>query len=399
MNKIKEKIVVLLLAGGIGKRLNRVTSKQMVSFKNVTILEKNLINLKKYLKNIQIKIVTNKKDFLKVTELSKKYNILKPVLGGKERQESVYIGLKTIKNLNPEYVLIHDSARPLVSSKVINELLKYSQKKILCVVPTLNISDSIRIISNNLIKEVVSKENKVLIQTPQLCNYKILVDSHKISKKFYEDESSLFLSRGMKVIAIEGDPFTLKITYEKDLKLLEPYLSCKDIKYITKIGNGFDIHRFDIKKNAEKNFIMLGGIKIHNIKSLISHSDGDVLLHAITDSILGIINKGDIGELFPPSNAKWKDAESSLFLKHAYDMLKKEKGEINNIDTVIICEKPKILNHYKKIQKNIGQILDIDPKIISIKGKTSESIGFIGRQEGIAAMAITSAQIPKKIND
>ena len=124
-----------------------------------------------------------------------------------------------------------------------------------------------------------------------------------------------------------------------------------------------------------------------------------MLLHAITDSILGIINKGDIGMLFPPSDKKWKNADSALFLKHASIMLKKEKGKINNIDTVIICEKPKILNYSQKIVENIGRILDINPKRISIKGKTSESIGFIGRQEGIAAMAITSAQIPEIVLD
>ena len=188
----------------------------------------------------------------------------------------------------------------------------------------------------------------------------------------------------------------LKLTYKEDLKLLEPYLLKKNIKYITKIGNGFDIHRFGIKKNTN-NFIILGGIKIKNEKKLIGHSDGDVLLHAITDSILGIINKGDIGELFPPTNKKWKDADSSLFLKHASMMLKKEKGKINNIDTVIICEKPKILDYSKKIQTNIAKILGINPKNISIKGKTSESVGFIGRNEGIAALAITSAQIPEII--
>ena len=265
--------------------------------------------------------------------------------------------------------------------------------------PTLNLTDSIRTVSKKLIKDVVNRQDKVLVQTPQLCNYKLLINAHKKSKKVYEDESSLFLSNGMKVIAIEGDPLTLKITYEKDLKLLEPHLCDSNVKYITKIGNGFDIHRFDIKKSTDKNFIHLGGIKINNINSLIGHSDADVLLHAITDSILGIINKGDIGKLFPPSEKKWKNADSTLFLKHASIMLKKEKGRINNIDTVIICEKPKILNYSQEIVENVGRILDINPKRISIKGKTSESMGFIGRQEGIAAMAITSAQIPEIVLD
>ncbi len=395
MKMITENLVIILLAGGIGNRFDKNISKQMTTYNNETILEKNVLNFKKHFKDIPIQIVSNKKDLSKVVEITTKFKILDPVLGGKERQESVYIGLKTIKNLNPEYVLIHDTARPLVSSKVLNKLLEYIQKEIICVVPTLNISDAIRTRSKNLVTKVVSRQNKVLIQTPQLCNYKVLVDAHKTSNEFHEDESSLFLSNGMKVIAIEGDPRTLKITYKKDLMLLEPHLSNKNINYITKIGNGFDIHRFDIKKNTDNNFITLGGIKIKNEKPLIGHSDGDVLLHAITDSILGIINKGDIGELFPPSNNKWKNANSSLFLKHASTMLRKQKGKINNIDTVIICEKPKILDYSKEIRINIAKILDIDPKNISIKGKTSESIGFIGRHEGIAAMAITSAQLPE----
>ena len=399
MRKVNDNLVIILLAGGVGKRLNKQTSKQMICYDNETILEKNIISFQKYLKDVPIQVVSNKTDLPKVSEINKKYNIFLPVLGGKERHESVYNALVAIKNFNPKYVLIHDVARPLISSEVIKRLLQYYDKDILCVVPTLTLTDSIRTVSKKLIKSVVNRQDKVLVQTPQLCNYKILFNTHKKSKKIYEDESSLFLSHGMKVIAIEGDPLTLKITYQKDLKLLEPHLCDSNVKYITKIGNGFDIHRFDIKKSTDKNFIHLGGIKINDINSLIGHSDADVLLHAITDSILGIINKGDIGKLFPPSDNKWNNADSSLFLKHASIMLKKEKGIINNIDTVIICEKPKILNYSQKIVENVGRILDINPKKISIIGKTSESIGFIGRQEGIAAMAITSAQIPEIILD
>ena len=163
--------------------------------------------------------------------------------------------------------------------------------------------------------------------------------------------------------------------------------------YITKIGNGFDIHRFDNSRISENNFILLGGIKIKNSKKLIGHSDADVLLHAITDSILGVINKGDIGSIFPPTNDKWKNADSSIFLKHASKLLQSEKGIINNIDATIVCEKPKIIDYSKKMKKNIAKILKINEQKISIKGKTSESIGFIGRKEWIAAMVSTAIQI------
>ena len=146
-------------------------------------------------------------------------------------------------------------------------------------------------------------------------------------------------------------------------------------------------------KHLKNNFVLLGGIKIKASKPLIGHSDADVLLHAITDSILGVINKGDIGSIFPPGDEKWKNADSSIFLKYASKLLHNEKGIVNNIDASIICEKPKILDYSKKMKKNIAEILNINEQKISIKGKTSESIGFIGRQEGIAAIVSTAIQI------
>ena len=193
---------------------------------------------------------------------------------------------------------------------------------------------------------------------------------------------------------------SLKITRKHDLNLLYPHLINNIYNYITKIGIGFDIHRTDLIKNKHTdNYITLGGVKITNSVPLVGHSDADVLLHAITDSLLGPINEGDIGMLFPPSDKKWKNQDSSYFLKETSLLLKKHKAKINNIDAVIICEQPKILNHSKEMIYNISNILEINPSKISIKGKTSESIGFIGRKEGIAAMVNSSIQVIENISD
>ena len=262
-----------------------------------------------------------------------------------------------------------------------------------CVVPVLPINDAIRAINNDKIESVLDKKNKVLVQTPQFCDYKVLLNAHKKATNLFEDESALLLSQSIEIKTIKGNPRTLKLTYIEDLNLLEPHLLKNQQNYITKVGNGFDIHRFDLSSTNQNNFIMLGGIKINNIRPLIGHSDADVLLHAITDSILGIVNLGDIGSFFPPTANEWKNADSSIFLEHASKLLKKLDGKINNIDATIICEKPKILDFSEKIRENIANILAVNSKIISVKGKTSESIGFIGRQEGIAAMAVTSAQV------
>ena len=387
------KLALILLAGGTGTRINRKISKQMIMFNNLTILELNIINFMKELKNVPIQIVTNDKDFLNVSEICNKYNLLSPVIGGDERHESTYNGIKSIKHINPKYVLIHDTARPIISSVVIKSLVAYSKKEVFCVAPVLKIRDSIRKISKNIIKKTIQKNDKFLVQTPQLCNYKILKKTLENTKINFEDETALFLHNSMEVISIDGDPHSLKLTYEKDLELLEPHLTIYSNNYITKIGNGFDIHRFDNSKISDNNFILLGGIKIKSSKQLIGHSDGDVLLHAITDSILGVINKGDIGSIFPPSDNKWKNADSSIFLKHASKLLQNELGIINNIDAIIVCEKPKIIDYSQEMKINIAKILNINEQKISIKGKTSESIGFIGREEGIAAMVSTAIQI------
>ncbi|MDC0093300.1 2-C-methyl-D-erythritol 2,4-cyclodiphosphate synthase [Alphaproteobacteria bacterium] len=390
--------VLILLAGGIGSRLSSKTSKQLIKIDDMTILERCICSFTNNLKNFQILIVSNNKDLSEIKDIANRYKLLNPIVGGDTRQKSVCNAIKSLKKISPEFVLIHDTARPIVTKKVLQDLIDNMHIKNTCVIPVLPIRDSIRSTFNNEILKTINREDKVLVQTPQLCNYNELMKAHQNISKNYEDESSLFMSKGFKILTVEGDPRSLKITYENDLKLLETYLT-KTSKYITMIGNGFDIHRFDIKKNKMENFLKLGGIKIPGFRKLIGHSDADVLLHAITDSILGVINQGDIGKLFPASDKKWKNSDSSIFLKHAYYLLKKIDAKINNIDAVIICEKPKILDYSHLMQDNIAQILNINPKRISIKGKTSESLGFIGRQEGIAAIVNTSIKMIDNILD
>ena len=393
MKNYKQDLVIILLAGGSGKRLSLEIDKQMIKINEITVLEKNIINFQKYLPNNNIQIVTNKKNLKKTNEIAKTYNIYKPIIGGEDRQSSVYNALNCLKETSPKYVLIHDSARPIISSEVIINLINFKGTNFNCVVPVLPINDAIRITNNNKIEKVLDKKNKVLVQTPQFCEYKVLLNAHKKAINSFEDESALLLSQSIEINTIKGNPKTLKLTYIEDLNLLEPHLLNSQQNNVTKVGSGFDVHRFDLNSTNENNFIMLGGVKINNSRSLIGHSDADVLLHAITDSILGIVNLGDIGSLFPPTDKKWENADSSIFLEHASKLLKEIDGKINNIDATIICEKPKILDFSKEIRENIANILGIHSKIISVKGKTSESVGFIGRQEGIAAMAVTSAQV------
>ena len=394
-------ITIILLAGGVGNRFKSKTNKQLIEINGKTLLEICIENFNKHLKNINIQIVINKSNLNFIKNIANKYKLLKPVLGGITRQQSVFKGLIALKNYNNKYVLIHDSARPLVTFEVLEQLLDFTKKQVNCVAPVIPINDAVRVIKDDKINKVLNKENQILVQTPQLCNFKELVSAHKITNIEYEDETSIFLSvGGANIHTIKGDPMSLKITRKHDLNLLYPHLINNIYNYITKIGIGFDIHRTDLIKNKHNdNYITLGGVKITNSAPLVGHSDADVLLHAITDSLLGPINEGDIGMLFPPSDKKWKNQDSSYFLKETSLLLKKHKAKINNIDAVIICEQPKILNHSKEMIYNISNILEINPSKISIKGKTSESIGFIGRKEGIAAMVNSSIQVIENISD
>ena len=394
-------ITIILLAGGVGNRFKSKTNKQLIEINGKTLLEICIENFNKHLKNINIQIVINKSNLNFIKNIANKYNLLKPVIGGMTRQQSVFKGLIALKNYNNEYVLIHDTARPIVTFEVLEQLLDFTKKQVNCVAPVIPINDAVRVIKDDKINKVLNKENQILVQTPQLCNFKELVSAHKITNIEYEDETSIFLSvGGANIHTIKGDPMSLKITRKHDLNLLYPHLINNIYNYITKIGIGFDIHRTDLIKNKHNdNYITLGGVKITNSAPLVGHSDADVLLHAITDSLLGPINEGDIGMLFPPSDKKWKNQDSSYFLKETSLLLKKHKAKINNIDAVIICEQPKILNHSKEMIYNISNILEINPSKISIKGKTSESIGFIGRKEGIAAMVNSSIQVIENISD
>ena len=394
-------ITIILLAGGVGNRFKSKTNKQLIEINGKTLLEICIENFNKHLKNINIQIVINKSNLNFIKNIANKYKLLKPVLGGITRQQSVFKGLISLKNYNNEYVLVHDTARPIVTFEVLERLLDFTKKQVNCVAPVIPINDAVRVIKDDKINKVLNKENQILVQTPQLCNFKELVSAHKITNIEYEDETSIFLSvGGANIHTIKGDPMSLKITRKHDLNLLYPHLINNIYNYITKIGIGFDIHRTDLIKNKHAdNYITLGGVKITNSAPLVGHSDADVLLHAITDSLLGPINEGDIGMLFPPSDKKWKNQDSSYFLKETSLLLKKHKAKINNIDAVIICEQPKILNHSKEMIYNISNILEINPSKISIKGKTSESIGFIGRKEGIAAMVNSSIQVIENISD
>ena len=377
------KVIALIVSGGEGKRFDKKLPKQFFRINGESILEQCV---KKFAdSNLFDKIfVVCNKDFINESKkILNKYRIFY-VKGGNSRQESVYNGLKSIKKYSPNKVIIHDAVRPFFSKSLLYEIIK-KLKRNESVVPTLKIFDSVRLFEKKKYKNV-SRENIKIIQTPQAFDFKKIYDAHKRFKnETYTDDSLLFYKNGNKIKTILGEIMNVKVTEKKGFKELEKIYEDKKQDICLRIGNGFDVHKFK-KGNALK----LLGINLPFNKSLMGHSDADVGIHAIVDAILGAISKGDIGEHFPPTEKKWKNKNSEFFLEYTRNLMKKSGFLVNNIDITVICEKPKISKYKQKMKQKIAKILEIKKDSVNIKGTTTEKLGFLGREEGIACQVTVS---------
>ena len=380
------KTIAIVLASGLGTRFDKKIIKQYQVINGHSVIYHSVLALKKNINVDKVVIVINNKhkDMAKNSLIG--LNIKDFINGGNSRQKSVYNALKYIKKYNPTNVLIHDSVRPNIKNSLINTLVK-KLDKYASVIPVIKINDSLKKIKSNNILGHLDRDKYCLAQTPQAFKYKELLQKHKLNiNNNISDDATLFES----VYKIKGNSNNIKITSKNDLKLLEAIM-CKENKYIQISGAGIDVHKFGLG-NAKS--LKLGGIAIKHNKKLIGHSDADVVLHALVDSILGTVSEGDIGTIFSNKDPKWKNANSKLFVKHATSILKKHKCILLHTDINIICEEPKISPYRNKIKKNIAKLLCISEKCVSIKATTTETLGFTGRKEGIMAQCITTISKP-----
>ncbi|MDA8918681.1 2-C-methyl-D-erythritol 2,4-cyclodiphosphate synthase [Candidatus Pelagibacter sp.] len=361
----------IILAGGESKRFNSKIPKSYYLYKGKPLLSHSIDKAKEYNKFNTIVVVINKKH----KSYIKKHNIkgVKIIIGGKTRAESAYNGLKSIKNYKVKNVLIHDAARPNFSLKLLDRL-NNNLKNNDCVIPGIRSVDSIKHKFLNTITNL-KRENIYLIQTPQAFNYKKLYSLQNNKSTEITDDANLFVKAGKKIKIIKGEINNNKITINADIR------DDNSIKY----GLGFDVHRLVPNKK-----LYLGGIKIPSTVGTLGHSDGDPVLHAVTDAILGACNMGDIGEKFSDKEKKFKNIRSTILLKKIIEEVKNKGYLINNMDINIITQKPKIQNYKKKIVDCIAKICKILPTQINIKGKTTEKLGVIGKEKAIACEVIAS---------
>jgi len=371
-------LFLVLLAAGDGKRLKSNTPKPFNKINNKTLLEHSLDIFKNFTEIKKTIIVYNKKHKRYLNKLRLK-NTLK-IIGGKTRQESTFIALNKIKKMNCKKILIHDSARPNPSIMLIRRII-HNLKKNDAVIPVIKINDAIKITKKNVVVGNLNRGNLKLAQTPQGFTFKKLHRKHyKNINKACDDDSALFTRDNEKIFTVNGNKNNLKITDKEDLKNFATIIKGK-IYY----GIGFDIHRLVKGKK-----LYLGGINIPFPLGLKAHSDGDSVLHALIDSLLGACRLGNIGNLFSNKNKKYKNIRSTKLLQKVIMLIKSKNFSLNNIDINIITERPKIKKYAKQISNVISKICKIETNQINIKAKTTEKLGIIGKEKAIASEVIAS---------
>ena len=369
---------LILLAAGDSKRFSSKTPKPFVKVGGKTLLELSLIKFGR-IKQIKKTILVINKKHKKFVKNIKSTNFTK-ITGGNTRQKSTYNALKYIqkKKIKCSKVLIHDSARPNFSLGLIKKIIKASGKN--TVIPKIPIHDALKELINKKNLLNLSRENFFSTQTPQCFNFNEILNLHSQNKFFYKDDDLSLVQSLRKVKFIDGEKNNFKITTQQDLKMIKNFMNLR-----LRTGIGFDVHRLVPKRK-----LYLGGLKIKSKLGTLGHSDGDPLLHSITDSILGACKMGDIGQIFSDKNKRFKNIRSTILLQKVIDRIKSKGYHINNIDINIIVQAPKIKKYKNKMVNNISKLCEISKDKINIKGKTTEKLGVIGKEKAIACEVITS---------
>ena len=372
---------LIILAGGKSHRFRSKIGKPYQKIGGKSLIEINLIKARKFKEIKKIILIYNKKDFKRVKLL--KLKNVKLIAGGKNRQESAFKALKyLISQKGITKVLIHDAARPNFTTKLLSSIMR-NMKSARAVVPKVKVQDAVKQIIDSSKEEYIvgkKRDNLFLTQTPQAFNLKEIFHLHKKnSGKYKDDDISLYMDLN-KVKFIDGEKNNFKITDKSDFENLR-----KLYKSQQTVGIGFDVHRLVPERK-----LYLAGLRIKSKLGTLGHSDGDPVLHALTDAILGACKMGDIGQKFSDKSKKFKNIRSTILLQQVIEEIKLDGYFINNIDLNIITQTPKIKNLKNKMINNIAKLCEVSKNQINIKGKTTEKLGVVGKEKAIACEVICS---------
>ena len=383
--------VALIVAGGRGDRAGDGIPKQYRPLGGIPLLRHTISRFAEHPAVDAICVVIHPDDAALYAESAAGFDLLPPVHGGQQRQDSVRNGLECLRQLNPGNVLIHDAARPFVSAETISrviETLSDTQPAALAAVP---VSDTLkRADGTAMVTGTVDRTGLWRAQTPQAFRYAAILAAHQaVTGQNLTDDAAVAEAAGLPVQLVPGNPDNIKVTMPEDFSRGERQLAAQNAGGEYRTATGFDVHPFETGDH-----VMLCGIKIPHDHGLAGHSDSDVGLHALTDALLGTIGAGDIGSHFPPSDLQWRGVDSAVFLAHAAKLVADAGARLRHVDLTLICEAPKVGPHREKMRNRLAEILDLSIDRVSVKATTTDGLGFLGRREGIAAQAAATVVFP-----
>lgn len=313
-----------------------------------------------------------------------------PVTGGATRAESVRAGLIALAQDPPEIVLVHDAARPFVALRHVLPLLDAlaDDAGVDGACPALPVADTLKRAVDGVVETTLDRSRLWRVQTPQAFRYARLLGAYAALPAGAEatDDAGVVEAAGGRVVLTAGDFRLEKLTRAEDFDMAERLAGSTRI---TVVGQGFDAHRF-----GPGDRLWLCGVEIAHERGLVGHSDADAGLHALTDALLGAIGAGDLGDHFPPSDPRWRGASSDRFLRHALELVRARGGRTLNVDVTLIGERPRVKPHRAAMRARLAELLDLPPERVSVKATTTEGMGFTGREEGLAAQAVVSVELP-----
>jgi 2-C-methyl-D-erythritol 4-phosphate cytidylyltransferase/2-C-methyl-D-erythritol 2,4-cyclodiphosphate synthase len=385
--------IALIVAAGRGHRFGGEVPKQYLRLGGAAVLRHCLEVFLGHPRVGRAQVVIHPDDRALYDAAVEGLDLPPPVHGGATRQDSVRLGLEGLEKRAPDLVLIHDAARPFVDAGVIDRTLD-ALAKAPGAIAAVKVADTVkRAGKDDTVAGTVDRAALWRAQTPQGFRFREILTAHRAAagKGELTDDAAVAERAGLAVALVAGSEDNFKVTTMDDLNRAERMLAARaGGGGETRVGTGFDVHRLGKKQD----YVTLCGVKVPHDSGLIGHSDADVALHALTDAILGALGIGDIGSFFPPSDMRWKDADSAVFIRHAADQVTQRGGQIVHLDVTIIGERPKVGPHRAAMAKRVGEILGLDPARVSVKATTTEELGFTGRREGIAAQAVATVRLP-----
>ena len=394
--------IAIVVAAGRGSRAGEGLPKQYRALAGTTVLARTLRAFASHpgVSRILCAIHPDDRDLyvsaLAELDAALAGKLIEPVFGGATRQISVHQALAALASSDANAIcLVHDAARPFVDTALIDRAIEAGRRHG-AAIPGVAVTDTVkRVAASGAVVETLDRTPLRYVQTPQAFQLGPLSAAHARAaaegEVSFTDDGQLMEWAGATVHVFEGHGGNVKLTSSRDFDEAERRLGGNGDSMITRVGTGFDVHAF-----TDGDHVWLGGLKIPHTKGVLAHSDGDVVLHALTDALLGAIGCGDIGTHFPPSDPQWKGASSDRFLDHAANEVRRRSGRIDHLDVTVLCERPRIGDHREPMRERIAAIVGVPVDAVSIKATTTEKMGFTGREEGLAAQAAATIRMPER---